>query len=313
MRELISVIMPVYNAENYLNECIDSVLNQTYKNIELILIDDGSTDRSAYICDNYAKGDSRIKVIHKKNEGLSMARNLGIINSTSKYIFFVDSDDYLHDKDTLKNMYELMIDGVDIVTAYAFERREDAEIYCDIDFKSKYIKISPPQAIDLMYDWRISKYNFIFAQNKLYRKNLFDNIGFPIGKTHEDEFTTYKLYLKSRSIIVLNKHTYAYRIRQGSIINSDYNLKRLHILEALEERMKILKKLGYNDLYIKTKKRYFYMLMYHRNMLFKNHFYEYKIINKKYINFMLENPKFLLSPLRYKFFIDKIKTIINSF
>lgn len=238
--ELISVVLPVYNVESYLKESINSILRQSYQNLEIILVDDGSTDESGNICDSYQSLDSRIVVYHKENGGLSDARNYGIEHANGEYIYLVDSDDFLIRSDTLEQLYDgLVANSADIAVAKYIEYVEG-----DIIQESTSLTIQimdRERAIASQYNYTNYKLSFVVAWNKLYKKDLFDTITYPCGKLHEDEFTTYKLYLASEKIVYIDIDSYAYRQRSGSIMNSDYSIKKLDALEALEERIKILR------------------------------------------------------------------------
>ena len=220
MDKLISIIVPVYNVEKYLEECIDSILNQTYKNLEIILVDDGSTDNSGIICEDYAKIDSRIKVIHKKNGGLSDARNVGIDKALGEFIIFVDSDDYID-----RSMCEILFAyankyNVDIVSCNFKRVFEDNIIEFNTPLFKEKMKIFTSNKILEKYFLTLAPE--IFATwNKLYKKRLFfadERIRFPVNRLHEDIATTYKLYAKSEKVILLNELLYNYRQRNDSIM-----------------------------------------------------------------------------------------------
>lgn len=308
--DLISVVVPVYNVEKYLSECVESIVKQSYKNLEIILVDDGSTDNSGIICDEFSKIDNRIIVIHKENGGLSDARNVGIKNAKGQFIYLIDSDDFIANEFVIEKMNNLLTEDIDIVVAYCYEKRNEENIYCKYDKDIQGIILTPSQAIGLMYEWKTHKYNLTVAHNKLYRKKLFVDIEYPLGKLHEDEFTTYKLYLKSRKIAMLNDSTYAYRIREDSIMTSDYNAKRLDIFKAYRERTEILKDLGYRELVKKTKDYYFHSILSNRFILYKNKMKEYNYANEEYRKFLSKNPKYIFKPINFLFFISKLKYII---
>lgn len=220
MDKLISIIVPVYNVEKYLEECIDSILNQTYKNLEIILVDDGSTDKSGIICEDYAKIDSRIKVIHKKNGGLSDARNVGIDKALGEFIIFVDSDDYI-DKDMCQILINYVCEyNVDIVSCN-FKKVFDNNIEEDnITYFKEKIKILTKE--EVLKEYFLTLAPEIFATwNKLYKKSLFftdEKIRFPVNRLHEDIATTYRLYAESKKVILLNELLYNYRQRNNSIM-----------------------------------------------------------------------------------------------
>mgnify|MGYP004636798191 CR=1 FL=1 len=212
MKELISIIVPVYNVEKYLERCIKSIIGQTYKNIEIILVDDGSKDNSAKICDDFMKKDNRIKVIHKKNGGLSDARNAGIEISKGEYIGFIDSDDYI-EKDMFETLYNLCKENnaeISMVSYYeyyngkliAVRRSEKVE---------KFDKISALK--ELLIDTKIQSH----ACTKLFKKELFEGMKFPINKSFEDIATTLKLFEKANYVALLEEPKYFYIRRDDSI------------------------------------------------------------------------------------------------
>lgn len=303
MTDLISVVVPIYNVETYLSECIESIINQTYRNLEIILVNDGSTDNSGEICSKYEFKDERIKIINKENGGLSDARNVGISNSKGEFIYLIDSDDFICKKESIENMYNLMSEDVDMVVSYYYEKKDTEDIYILDKNCTGFEKMDSVEALNRMYNSKDFKYNFIVAHNKLYRKNLFEGIEYPKGKIHEDEFTTYKLYLKSRNIALLKETTYAYRIRENSIMTASYSSKKLSSLDAYMERLEIFKELGDKNLIKKTKDVLFYSFLYHRYMLYKNNLPEYEMVNGEYKSFLNENQEYRFNKLRFKFIL----------
>lgn len=221
----ISVIVPIYNTEPYLNKCIDSIIDQTYRNLEIILVDDGSTDRSGEICDAYAKADKRVKVIHKRNGGLSSARNSGLGIAKGKYIGFVDSDDYV-----AADMYELLItcldNDVDIVTCGSYHvyppkiRMPKRKILC-AHTKMKY---STEQAVEELLKGELFSYGVC---EKLFRKELFNGIRFPKGRISEDLPVTYALFKKSRNVVNIGQAKYYQFRRADSISRKDFYFRRI--------------------------------------------------------------------------------------
>ena len=228
-KELISVIIPIYNVEEYLERCINSVINQTYKNIEIILVDDGSSDRCGMICDKYAEKENRIKVLHKKNGGLSDARNSGIEVANGEYITFIDSDDYVS-CDYVEYLYYIL-------------KKYNTRISCCghyICFHEKNIskssliekKISKIEALkDILYDKEID----ICSWGKLYDSKLFENIKFPKGKLFEDTATTYLLFDLCDNISIGNKCKYHYVMRDNSITSQIFNLKKMDLIEMTNQ------------------------------------------------------------------------------
>lgn len=213
---LISVIVPIYNTEKYLCKCVDSIINQTYTNLEIILVNDGSSDNCGKICDEYAKKDNRIKVIHKLNGGLSDARNVGIKKAKGKYISFVDSDDYIN-KNMIDVLFNLQLSNKSDISIISYKVVYDNNIV-DENFK----KISEPIILNkyqallyLFYDNKIGNY----AWNKLYKKELFNNMEFPKGKKMEDLGTTYKLFELCEKIVYSDTELYYYLQRNNSILH----------------------------------------------------------------------------------------------
>ena len=235
----ISIIVPVYNIELYVKICIESILRQTFRNFELILVDDGSTDKSGIICDEYAQKDKRIRVIHQKNQGLSQARNSGIQIAKGKYIGFVDGDDWIHEE-MYSELHKLCVDNNVKISQCNYERCKNVVPKCEEPDTKVYI-VSKEQAIKNLYVSNLAV-RTVVAWNKLYDAALFKNILYPVGKLHEDEFTTYKLLFEANEIAITDRKLYFYRTVETSIINQKYNPKRLDIIEALEERIDFFKK-----------------------------------------------------------------------
>lgn len=235
MESKISVIVPIYNVEDYLNECVDSLIEQDYSNLEIILVDDGSTDQCGSICDEYAIKDSRIKVIHKQNGGLSDARNAGIDVATGDYITFVDSDDVLS-SDYISYLLDLLTEA-------------DADMACcqrtEIDENSKHKKghCNPCGKItvfDNMENALVAKEIDTVAWGKLYKKDLFLEIRYPVGRLHEDIFTTYKIIHQCEKIVVGPGAKYLYRIRENSISNINFTHKHMDIVYGKLEYAKFI-------------------------------------------------------------------------
>lgn len=217
VNDLISIIVPVYKVEKYLNRCIDSILNQTYKNLEIILVDDGSPDNCGKICDDYKKMDKRIKVIHKKNGGLSDARNFGIKIASGKYIGFVDSDDFIS-KEMYEKLYYLLKENKADISVISYKCFY--EIDKVFDKKENINNVSVLSAEESMqYLFENSKIGN-YAWNKLYKTSLFSDIEYPFGKKMEDLGTTYKLFNKCNRIAYCDIELYYYLQRQDSILHS---------------------------------------------------------------------------------------------
>ncbi len=233
--DLVSVIIPVYNVDKYLTQCIDSVINQTYKNIEIILIDDGSTDESGKICDEYKKIDDRIIVIHKSNGGLSSARNEGIEKSRGEYIQFIDSDDYI-DTDTIEIMYNVICKYNADVISYSHYILNNEHKICNCTGEIK--QIDKIEAIkEIMLDDKIRNYSW----EKLWKRRLFNNIKYPLGKKFEDLRTTPLVFEKAEKIVVYDIPKYYYRQRSDSIMGQQSNQLRIEYIKAVCEMNKYLK------------------------------------------------------------------------
>ncbi len=246
----ISVIVPIYNVEKYLSRCIESILNQTFTDFELILVDDGSPDKCAIICDEYAIKDNRITVIHKENGGLSDARNAGIDISRGEYLSFVDSDDWIHPQ-----MLEIMYDS-------AKTQHIDIAIcqYVETSLTKKNDVISEYKNIVYDRNQVLSCYTntlSVIVCNKLFRRNLFEKIRFPVGKLHEDEFTTYKLIYNADKLVYIPVQLYYYYINLESITRKAYSEKHLDVLEAYEERCDFFIDRSENSLFVSALKSLF--------------------------------------------------------
>lgn len=216
MRELVSVVVPVYNVDKYVTHCIESLINQTYSNIEILLINDGSTDTSGIICDECAKRDNRIIVYHKENGGLSSARNYGIERANGRYIAFIDSDDWVE-----KEFVEVLVNSIET---------QNAEIACcgflivDENGNVKAVKKAKEQLClnrdaameDLLLDKNVKN----IAWNKLYLTDLFENVRYPHGKNYEDVATTYKLVRKANRVVIVPQALNYYLLRENSIIHT---------------------------------------------------------------------------------------------
>lgn len=213
MNDLISIIVPVYNVEEYIEKCVNSIINQTYKNIEIILVDDGSKDNSGKICDELKQKDSRIKVIHKENGGLSDARNAGLKIANGDYIGFVDSDDYIKE-DMFEILYKLNKEHNADISIVSFYEIYKGKVIGVRDSK-KLEELNKIQAIkELLIDTKIQSY----AWNKLFKKQLFENIEFPKSKNFEDIATTLLLFEKANKVALLEEPKYYYVRRDNSII-----------------------------------------------------------------------------------------------
>ena len=234
--DLISVIVPIYKAEKYLNRCIAAIAAQTYHEIEIILVDDGSPDECPMICDEWAKKDKRVKVIHQQNSGVSMARNAGMDFSSGHYIIQVDSDDYispnmielLHEA-LVKNSSDMSICGYvkGNEDNYSFEKKKDYEIEI----------IEGTTALERIYKNAESALQYVVPWAKLYRRDLFDDIRYPKGKIFEDIYVTHQILFRCDKIAVIpQKLTYYYQ-HPDSIMNKKYHVGKLDYLDACKNRI----------------------------------------------------------------------------
>ena len=248
MTEKITVIVPVYNVENYLEKCLDSLINQTYKNLEIIVINDGSTDNSGEICQEYAQKDNRIIYVEQENGGLSDARNAGLERMTGSYVTFVDSDDWV-EPDYVEVLHNKLIGyQADIAIGNYYSYNEDeAMYYFHVNSESYYEKLYDNISIfENLYDAKQMKsFSLISAWGKLYKSELFDYIRFDKGKLGEDGYINQKLYLLVQKVIYINQGLYAYRQRSGSITKT-WTEKWMHALvDAMSERITLLANMGY--------------------------------------------------------------------
>lgn len=242
-KPLISIIVPVFNVENYLEKCIESIIAQTYQNIEIILVDDGSEDNSGRICDKFAKEDSRIVVIHKKNGGLSTARNAGIDIAKGFFIGFIDSDDYVS------------VDFCEILLQAIINEKADMAICNFLSVDENYnsiqenntnlpIKNSCVNADEFMkgYCGEFGWY-YVIACNKLYKKSLFNSLRYPIGKQHEDAFLIHRLTYQCNKIACVQYPLYYYVQRKGSIM-SQISVRNMDLGDALLDQYWFAKKIN---------------------------------------------------------------------
>lgn len=228
----ISIVVPVYKVEAYLRRCIDSILVQTYRDFELILVDDGSPDNCGKICDEYAKKDSRVIVIHQQNGGLSAARNSGIewalSNSSSRYLTFIDSDDWV-----LSRYLECLYAGVLLsgsVACCGCQELSDTKSAYDVEVSDKSWRILPTREYWLQLGFTMT------AWGKLYVKSLFADVRYPVGKIHEDEYVTHRILFQKECVAQTEARLYCYWRRENSITMSSKGIKRLDFLGGLEDQ-----------------------------------------------------------------------------
>lgn len=253
---LISVIVPVYNVEDYICRCVDSILAQTFTDFELILVDDGSPDNCPLLCDEYAKKDLRIHVIHQENGGLSSARNAGIdwafANSDSKWLSFVDSDDWIH-PEMLQRLYTAVTElNLPLCISEFQTVSEETVMESDIPDARKW-------NTEAYYSHdRIAS---VVAWGKLYKKECFEDIRYPVGKIHEDEYVTYRILFAYSEIAVIDAPLYKYFQNPNGIMRSAWTPKRLDVLGAFAEQVLFFKMHGFEQAHREMTRIYAYVIV----------------------------------------------------
>ena len=232
--ERISVIIPVYGVEKYLEKCVSSVLAQTWEDLEVILVDDGSPDNCPAICDALAARDSRIRVLHQPNGGLSAARNAGLDIAGGAYIGFVDGDDYIA-PDMYEKLYAALTDtGADMsVCGYRYVDEDGAPA---MDLPPLPRQVMTPDEVFRQMERPFSEWRYVTAVNRLYRRELFEGLRFRVGKVHEDEFLAHHVLARCGTVAVIPDEPYFYVQHTGSIMNASVTVRRLDAVEALMER-----------------------------------------------------------------------------
>lgn len=275
MEYKVSIIVPVYNIENYIEGCIKSLINQTYQNIEILLINDGSKDKSFEKCELYSQLDKRIKVISKENGGLSSARNCGLENVTGEYILFVDGDDQIN-KHTVEILMHTCCEHnfkVDFIQfkykeIYNLEEMNDEKAAISNKFKLVTNKEVMFEKLYLLGGEAVS------ACTKLYKKNLFDNLRFKEGILHEDEYIITDILDRSTNCIYMDASLYYYIMRDGSIIRSNYTSRKKDIFLSIDKRIKYFEEKKYNSLLDRELSRYFIILVIMYTNAIKEKYYE---------------------------------------
>lgn len=232
MMELVSVIIPVYMVEKYLRRCLDSVINQTYRKLDVLVIDDGSNDDCGRICDEYASNDNRIRVIHQENKGLAEVRNIGVREALGNYILFVDSDDWI-DLNLVEVIYsELKKNHVDVV-CFGMNRVDEKGHITKV-YRGSYGKkvLDTTDALDCIF---FSKYVDVVSCNKMFSKWLFDGISYPSGRLYEDMATTYKIIEKANKVLCLSEAYYFYYNNINSIGNRKFTNETMQLDNAARE------------------------------------------------------------------------------
>lgn len=297
MSELISVIVPVYNVEKYLAKCVDSIINQTYRNLEIILVDDGSTDSSGELCDNLAKKDSRIVVYHKENAGVSSARNLGLDKAKGEFIGFIDSDDYI-DPDMYEFLYnDLKKHNVDISMCglyHVYANKKDNQID-----KVEFYIFNSEQAISALLEGKLS---IVTPGNKLYKKELFDGLKYdPNIKLAEDALMIVNLLEKCRKVSISTMRKYYYYHRTNSITTSSFSDKILDIIDVYAKISEIVKR-NYPNIIDRAKYRMFWSYFYVLDSLCVSSVRkDYNILFSKLLSELKSNIIFILTSPYFTF------------
>lgn len=258
-KKLVSVIIPIYNVEKYLEQCIESILNQTYENLEVILIDDGSTDNSPAICDSYAERDERIIVIHQNNQGISSVRNRGIKESRGEYIFWIDSDDYISEI-TIEELWKNLIETNADMSICEYTQGSDREYRFEKE-KQEYKQVwDYKKGLELIY--RSNHFSFVMAASwaKLIKKSLYDGLMYPEGKIFEDIYMSHRLISHCRKIVYSNHVLYYYYQWPDSILGKKLYIEKLDYLGAFEERIHFFEELTLPKLAEKARIQYLHAL-----------------------------------------------------
>lgn len=256
MKDLVSVVIPVYNVENYLEECIQSVLNQTYTNLDIVLVNDGSTDASAEICARFAEIDGRVRVFHTENRGAALSKNFGVTQALGEYVLFVDSDDIA--KRMVETLYRQVEEtGADIVIGNYFLYDENDGQYklyvLERDFCIE--ELSAQELIDRQAGkWHLNASAFIMPVFKLFKKDLLLQVPFTNGRRFDDEATIHRLFIKSQKTIFVNDNLYIYRVRKGSIMTSQFDLSWVQdILQVFSSKLADLLLAGIDTSIMRTR------------------------------------------------------------
>lgn len=303
MKDLISIIVPIYGVEKYIAGCIESLINQTYKNLEIILVDDGSIDNSGAICDEYAKKDQRIIVIHKKNEGVATARNEALKIATGDYLGFVDGDDTVNLK-MYEKMLKLMQKYDSDIVMCSHQKVSSDELGNIIipkleDEHEEYI-VSKSEALkSMILDGDVGN----FACTKLFKKELFDGITYPDGKVYEDVATTYRVVDKANKIVYTNERLYNYLYGRNGSITSSFTPKK--ILDSLD---------AYYDQYVFLSERYSEIIDYLKVGWIKMYTSAMEKICINNYEELWQEPKVLERYDSFKFAIDTVeKDLLNKY
>lgn len=314
MKPTVSVIVPVYNLEPYIERCLDSILVQTFTHFEVIVVNDGSTDKSGEICNEYAKRDHRIRVFHQQSKGVSSARNKGVEVATGDYIGFVDGDDYIVE-DMYEKLYQACIETRSSIAICKLGREINGGLTND-DIGNFYSsQLNHEEAMRELFKGVLYRFSLC---NKLFKKDCFENVLFPVGRIHEDLSVTYKLFANAEQTIYLNFIGYIYVKRNNSILTTSYYEKRLDAFIGWDEIISFMQQ-EYLQLSSEVMECFAYSIV--------DHFYyilnqvEDKNDQKKYLNGVQisirkhykDIRKSATLSLTYKFIISVINYNVNLF
>lgn len=246
---MISMIIPVYNVEKYLERCLESVFAQTYSDYEVVLVDDGSSDHSGELCDALAKRDARVRVIHKDNGGLSSARNTGLEAADGEYITFVDSDDVIHPYYLEKLWQACEETDADIAMGRLTRFKEKEALFKEPNSEGTLVVKTGVETLYSYFDKKNEVADFVSACCKLYKRKLFDEIRFPERRLFEDEFTTYRLYYKAQKVSISSDILYYYYVNDSGITRNLTLMKRCDEYDAQWERIKFFQEHQLTDLW----------------------------------------------------------------
>lgn len=274
---MISIIVPVYNNHQYLKRCLDSILAQTLTDIEVILINDGSTDQSGKICDKYATKDNRIKVIHQQSKGVSSARNKGVELATGDYIGFVDGDDYIVE-DMYEHLYKACMESESHIAICKLGREINGKLINREDGKFYIKELDHNEAMSELFKGMIYRFSLC---NKLFNRNCFEGVSFPVGRIHEDLSTTYKLFSQANQAVYINKIGYIYVKQKNSILTTTYHQKRLDVFTGWDEIIPFMKQ-EYPQLFNEVMQCFVYDIVDHLYYILNQ--VEDKTERKRYLN-----------------------------
>ena len=274
---MISVIVPVYNVEEYLEECLESIKRQTYTDIEVILVNDGSIDRSKEICERYCEKDSRFKLVNQENKGLSGARNRGMLESKGEFISFVDSDDVLKEDMLDQLMKQMTSEDIDIVECWYTNEKQELELSIPKNVKTIFQGDSKEALVSLCKD-NIVRLN---AVAKLFRRQVIVNFPFLEGLFYEDVYGGIGILKHIRKMVKINYIGYYYRVRQGSIMNREFNIKNLDLFTICDKLEQLYQ--GDTDSLAYIHRRLFHLVLMH---VVDYHIFEGNPYKEKYVEYL---------------------------